>query len=333
MKKCEICGIKLPDDYGNNLCDTHYVALVNEIELNRQRDLATVRSNPDSAINPNAVEEVAPVTASESPKIDPGEEKPEETDKECTHENCGILDPNYKENPEADDKDQVLANIAQFVYSGKMLWYPTRNMYNAVKNWCMKRVMAHSQYPKYIWKPKIVDVGCGSGVGSNVLSQEADFVWGIDKNDMSIRFAKETMERAKNGIYYSAQLTFDQIDIVNDNREFMQFDVVVAIEIIEHVKNVDKFLRAIIRFAKKRRGEVIKQDPTVFFISTPNRNNPKIKKDKPQNLFHVREWTAEEFQKLMEKYFEKVELLNQKGEPLTDMADTPILAKCEIPRV
>ena len=246
----------------------------------------------------------------------------------------GILDPNYKTNPQKEDKDQVLANLAQFVYSKKLLWYPTRNMYNAVRDYCKNKITKHTQYPKYVWKPKIVDVGCGSGIGSNVLSQEADFVWGIDKNEMSINFCKEAFSRLKNGIYYSSQLSFDQVDVMTDNREFMKFDIVVAIEIIEHVEDVDGFMKSIIKFAvKDKKGRYSVAWPTEFFISTPNRNNPKIKDDQPQNMYHIREWSSQEFQTLMEKYFKTVELLNQKGEPLTDENDTPIMARASLPKI
>ena len=203
-------------------------------------------------------------------------------------------------------------------------------MYNYVKNYCMKKAMSHPQYPKYLWKPKIVDVGCGSGVGANIMSQEADFVWGIDKNEMSIEFAQEAFTREKNGEYYSSQLTFDVIDLAGDPRQFMAFDIVTAIEIVEHVWDVNGFLNQLKRFAKKtKNGEVIKEQPTEFFISTPNRNNQKIRKDRPENPFHVREWTSQEYKALLQKHFERVELMNDKGEPVgDDCADQVVFAKC-----
>ena len=259
---------------------------------------------------------------------------------------CGITDPNYKENPEADDKDQVLANLAQFVYThrdkshpkgakhGILLYYPPRNMYNFIKNYCMKQAMSHPQYPKYLWKPKIVDVGCGSGVGSNILSQEADMVWGIDKNEFSIEFAKEAFTREKNGEYYSGQETFDVIDIMNDNRQFMAFDIVVAIEVAEHIWDIHGFLNQLKRFTKRdKQGNPIKDHGTEFFISTPNRAHPKLRKDRPENLFHVREWTKSEFQGLLKKHFEQVEILDQQGNPAGEQEDLHqiIFAKCSYP--
>ena len=343
-KKCEVCGQELPENYGNLLCDTHYLELIKKQEERKAEVVETLKKTPDSPINSDLVATKAPI----GPEMPPGEEKtaevPPSSPSVGNGSNFGILDPNYKENPEAEDKDQILANLAQFIYShdpakkrkGKLLWYPQRNMYTFIKNYCIKRVTEHPQYPKYVWKPTIVDVGCGSGVGSNVMSQEADFVWGIDKNAWSIEFAQEAFTREKNGIYYNSQLTFDQFDPMVDTRETMQFDLVVAIEIIEHIYNTDKFLRSLIKFAKKdKRNNYVKDFGTEFFISTPNRAFKKLRKDQPANIFHVREYKADEFHKYLSGYFEKIEFMNQKGEPVDNNTevDEVILAKCSLPRV
>ena len=195
----------------------------------------------------------------------------------------------------------------------------------------MEKVQKHPQYPKFIWKPKIVDVGCGSGIGANVLSQEADFVWGIDKNATSVNFAKEAFTRVKNGIYYSSQLTYDNIDIMEDNRETLKFDIVTAIEIIEHIEDFRGFLERIITKFDKRKPE----DPTEYFISTPNRNNRIIQDNQPKNPYHVREWTSEEFYNVLSEFFGKIEFMTAKGVPIEgyETQHTPLLAKCYEPKI
>lgn len=297
-KKCEKCSKEIPEDYQNLLCDDCYTKQVTENErLKEQERLAKEAEDKRIA--------------------------------EAGYNVNGITDPLYKENPEMEDKNQVLANLVQFTHSGKLLWGDTRNMYEYIKNWCMGRTLEHPQYPKYIWRPTIVDVGCGSGVGSNVLSQEADMVWGIDKNKLSIDFAKEAFTRVKNGIYYSSQVSFDQIDILEDRWEFMKMEVVVAIEIIEHIFDYKKFLEALITKFDTRN----KDWPTTYFISTPNRNSPTIQKDHPKNKYHVREWTSFEFYNVLSEYFNDVKLLNQTGDELSIDTDvTPILAKCTNPK-
>jgi len=171
----------------------------------------------------------------------------------------------------------------------------------------------------------VVDVGCGIGAGANYISQEASFVWGIDKNEKSVKFAKEAFERVKNGIYYSAQVTFDHIDIMEDTRDFQKFDVIVAVEVVEHLKDHNKFLRRII--------DKLAKPEAVFFISTPNRNNKSIRKDRPYNQYHVKEFTSGEFVTVLRRYFTNVELMSAAGIPIPieeyeTTTHTPLLSMC-----
>lgn len=342
-KKCEKCGSPIPDDFQNLLCLMCYDAAVLENEL-RHKEAEEVKrqemlKDKNSPTNPSNLTVPEPVVGKTDAVVNVSGPAVQETQPPSAF---GITDPNYRENPEMDDKDQILANLAQFIYThdaskgkkGKLLWYPQRNMYTFIKNECIKKVQAHSQYAKQIWKPFIVDVGCGSGVGSNLLSQEADFVWGIDKNEWSIEFAKEAFTREKNGIYYTPQVTFDVFDIMVDTRQCVPFDIVVAIEVIEHIFDSHKFLNSIKRFARRdKKGDVHVSNCTEYYISSPNRNSPKIRKDKPDNLFHVREWTSQEYKALLLQHFEQVTLMNNKGEGVTDDArDDIILAKCVYPK-
>jgi 2-polyprenyl-3-methyl-5-hydroxy-6-metoxy-1,4-benzoquinol methylase len=300
MKNCERCNKEVPEDYVNLLCDDCYKW--NEIENTRLKAL-----EPSTSISTQENAKSVPVV-----KI---------------LEGTGVSDIEYKKNKEAEDKEQWSANVALFQRNGVLLWKPTRRMYTFIKDRCIDRITRHPQYPKFIWKPKIVDVGCGSGVGSNVLSQEADMVWGIDKNQTSIRFAKEAFERVKNGIYYSGQLTFDYIDIMKEERELMKFDAVVAIEIIEHIDDYKFFLKQLINKFDNRRPE----DSTEYYISTPNRNNDSIKNDHPYNKFHVREWTSEEFYSVLSEFFGDIKFTNSEGEPIEGYTTnhTPLLAICK----
>lgn len=293
-KSCEVCGVQIPDSFGNLLCVEHYDALIKEQELKKQQAEEESKDINDKLENVQAFK-------------------------------SGIIDPNYQENPEQPDKDQVLTNIQQFMKTGNFLWHPTKDMYEWIKDQGREYAIKHPQYPKFIWKPKIVDVGCGSGAGSNIMSQEADFVWGIDKNKISINFAKDVFTRNKNNIYYCPQLTFDEFDIMNETRETMKFDFVVAVEIIEHINDYKTFLTKLIeKFDKRNTNE-----PTIYYISTPNRNNKHIKQDKPMNPYHVREWNQSEFVAVLSEFFNNIEIFNSKGVPVGDKTDhTPILARC-----
>ena len=309
MKNCQVCNAEIPEDYGNLLCIPCYNKQSAEIEQ-RKADEQADR------------DKVVPKEAKNASMSDL-----EPTDRSVPKD--------YIENPEMDDKPQWEANIVQFAKSGQLLWKQTRTMYEFIKNWCMRQAMEHPQYPKFNWKPTIVDVGCGCGAGSNLMSQEADFVWGIDKNFKSVKFAQEAFSRQKNGVYYNSQVTFDQWDIIKDTRAHMVFDVVVAIEIFEHIEDYATFLKQICTFAKQKNGTYdVASGPTQFFISTPNRNNKHISDTKPKNKYHVRENTQEEFVAVLGQYFEKIEILDSLGRPVGDKNNhTPILAKCSLPKI
>src|SRR3990167_320743 len=94
-KKCQVCNMLVPDDYNNLLCMPCYEKQTKEQELKKQQEeeesVDQAKKNPESAIHPEQVKEHKPMH--------------------------GILDSNYVTNPEADDKDQILANLAQFIYS------------------------------------------------------------------------------------------------------------------------------------------------------------------------------------------------------------------------
>jgi len=247
-----------------------------------------------------------------------------------------IINPNYQEHPELDYTHQVQyrRNIDMFLKAKYVLYPPTRQIYEYVRNLCIDVARNHPQYPKWIWKPKICDVGCGGGFGSNILSQEADFVWGIDKDEESIKWAQTVFTRHKNNIYYSSQLTFEVIDVLDEPREIMPFDMVTCIETIEHINDYEKVLAFLKRLCKKdKRGQWVEPpESTMVFISSPNRNHPRAGQETPKSKRHVREWTPAELYGVLTQHFKYVTLMNYKGEPQELNTQTAVLLfKCEVP--
>lgn len=242
----------------------------------------------------------------------------------------------YKERPEKDYTHgmQWLKNVQMYQKCGKILYPSTRHIYTFIKNYCIDFVRNHPQYPDFVWKPKIIDIGCGGGFGSNVLSQEADFVYGIDKSIPNINWAKEVFTREKSGVYYSSQMSFDVVDPITDSREFMAFDIVACVEVIEHVDEYQKLLDFIVRICKKDKSGKYMEPPdaTKVFISTPNRNHYKISDESPKNKAHVREWTPSELYDILTKRFKYVTIMNEFGELRElDMQEAVMLFKCETP--
>ena len=102
---------------------------------------------------------------------------------------------------------------------------------------------------------KILDIGCGGGLLSEPLSRLGAAVTGIDASDRNIKIAKMHLKKSKLDINYycSSPESFEAKE---------KFDVVLNMEIVEHVDNVDFFLL--------KSSELLKKDG-LMFIATLNK--------------------------------------------------------------
>ena len=102
---------------------------------------------------------------------------------------------------------------------------------------------------------KILDIGCGGGLLSEPLSRLGATVTGIDASDRNIKIAKMHLKKSKLDINYycSSPESFETKE---------KFDVVLNMEIVEHVDNVDFFLL--------KSSELLKKDG-LMFIATLNK--------------------------------------------------------------
>lgn len=166
-----------------------------------------------------------------------------------------------------------------------------------------------------------VDVGCSIGVGSNILSQEARFVWGLDVNKEAIQFATLAFKRPN--------LDFAVFDIENPpTQEVSKFELIVASEILEHLANVEEGLISIKRLMGKN---------AIVFITCPNGNNKEVIENENKHGYHLQHWKAGEFYELMTKNFQAVTLYSVDKLEDWEQADTVdgntedylLVAKCE----
>ncbi len=102
---------------------------------------------------------------------------------------------------------------------------------------------------------KILDIGCGGGLLCEPLSKLGAKVVGIDASEKNIKIAKTHAKRSNLKInYYCAS---------PENFNFKEkFDVVLNMEIVEHVENVSLFLKESTKFLKK---------DGIMFIATLNK--------------------------------------------------------------
>jgi SAM-dependent methyltransferase len=108
----------------------------------------------------------------------------------------------------------------------------------------------------------VLDVGCGSGEGLSLLATKAKKATGID---LDPRLKREDIEIC-------------DISQVPDK----SYDLIVCIDVIEHVQDDKAFVRQLARVARRK-----------LFVSTPN-----YTVSRNAHPYHVREYTPSEFEQM-----------------------------------
>ncbi len=90
----------------------------------------------------------------------------------------------------------------------------------------------------------ILDIGCGGGLLSEPMARMGASVTGIDASDQNIKIAKLHSKKNKLKINYLCSSP-EKLNIKK------KFDVILNMEIVEHVENVDFFLKSSSNLLKK----------------------------------------------------------------------------------
>ncbi len=101
---------------------------------------------------------------------------------------------------------------------------------------------------------KILDIGCGGGLLSEPMARLGAKVTGIDPVKRNIEIAKHHLNKSKLNIKY---YNFSPEKFKSNNK----YDVILNMEIVEHVENVDIFIKQSAKFLKKS---------GIMFIATLN---------------------------------------------------------------
>jgi 2-polyprenyl-3-methyl-5-hydroxy-6-metoxy-1,4-benzoquinol methylase len=139
---------------------------------------------------------------------------------------------------------------------------------------------------------RVIDMACGEGYGSEVLSRSAASVAGVDANP-------EAHEHAR--LRYRRQNLRFERGLVETHGEPDAFDAVVFLQTIEHVhapRAVLEHFRALLA------------PGGVAYITTPNVLTLAASgAPKSDNPWHLKEYRAHEFRALCAEVFDQVELL------------------------
>ena len=90
----------------------------------------------------------------------------------------------------------------------------------------------------------ILDIGCGGGLISEPMARLGAKVTGIDASEKNIKVAK--LHSKKSGL----QINYQNIS-PEKFQEFEKFDVILNLEIVEHVDNVNLYIKSCYSLLKK----------------------------------------------------------------------------------
>jgi len=110
--------------------------------------------------------------------------------------------------------------------------------------------------PRPLKKLKILDIGCGGGLLCEPLNRMGATMTGIDASIDNIKIAQAHSKEMKLNVEYINSSPED----LNLNSEF---DVILNMEVVEHVANIDLFI--------KNCSKLLKKDG-IMFVATINKN-------------------------------------------------------------
>ena len=134
---------------------------------------------------------------------------------------------------------------------------------------------------------KVLEVGCGEGIGTLILSQFAKTVTGIDFDESAIKWASENIQKQN--------LSFFSKNIFNDTDDNEQFDAIISLDVIEHIEQSteDEFIKS---FARKL------NDNGFCIIGTPNITSSEYASP-ASKAAHINMYSFSRLNNLMLKYF------------------------------
>ncbi len=146
---------------------------------------------------------------------------------------------------------------------------------------------------EYIEGKDVLDIACGEGYGSHLMSNVAASVVGVDISPEVVAHARKK---------YGDKATFSVGSCTDIPLDGASVDVVVSFETLEHLAEHELMLKEVKR---------VLRPGGILILSSPDKLNYTIL-PKTQNPFHARELSKEEFRILVAKYFSHCYMFEQK---------------------
>ena len=138
-------------------------------------------------------------------------------------------------------------------------------------------------------RDQVLEIGCGTGLGSIFLAQHCRSVLGIDSNRKEIGAAESVNKRDN--------VNFENVDFF-DFSNSTQFDVVVSLDVIEHLSEARgiEFMKQTTRHLNER-GMII--------LGTPSCYSYEYSSDLSKAA-HIKMYDQNELIRLMESFYSRV---------------------------
>jgi len=207
-----------------------------------------------------------------------------------------------KLNHSFEDSEGIVCNVKGSDFRGFM---QERYVPGSWSNLAMYEHIPRYSFARSFCKGRdVLDFGCGTGYGSQILADVAVKVTGLDIDQDAIKWATST-HRKGNLSYIRSENLGSELD---DN----SFDVITCFEMIEHV-DIETQKICLLQFKRLLRtgGKLL--------ISTPN---PEVTAEYAENPYHIHEMTYDEFKSFLGVEFPNVEVLSQWISPCVEILGT-----------
>ena len=154
---------------------------------------------------------------------------------------------------------QKFSDLAEEWWDVKGKFKPL-HMFNPIRiEYIVENIKSHFNINKaennFLKNLNILDIGCGGGLISEPMSRLGGMVTGIDASEKNIKIAQLHAKKNNLNIRYLKKSP-EQLN------EFEKFDVILNLEIIEHVENVNLYIESCYKLLKKN---------GIMFTATLNR--------------------------------------------------------------
>jgi len=157
-----------------------------------------------------------------------------------------------------------------------------------------RQMAAYYRSLEYVTGLRILEVGCGEGIGASLLATKAASVVALDYSKNALGVAYEQ--------YGADNIEFTLMKVPPIDFPEMSFDAVICFQIIEHLENPEGLVAEIKR--------ILRENGFAIFATV---NKAETLSDNP---YHINEFEAGDFQNLLKAHFAEVEMYGVFGDEL-----------------